>query len=293
MDEAVKTNESAASSLRFLKKSLEKYPAHRAKLIATALQTFAADEEIQHRVIYVARKVFPDETTALVEKLMRLGPDAVASLGPAFLVDTTTMRAALAEFRGNDTNGMATTATADMPLEVVADGTAAPAETAIDASPTVPTAATFSLAVDESMVDPATVVDTSFHLSSQKRSSPTSLAAPSLEDPAKELVRDQIKLSEASASVDESSLNNSLEFDEADEGDFAKSAVRIDDAWKPSEDIYLDESKFEKRRLAAAKEAVQHAPEERAELEFQSTVDHQETGFGRPPLSLPAIGPEL
>ncbi len=236
VDEAIKTNESANSSLRFLKKSLEEYPAHRAELIATALQTFAADEEIQHRVIYVAREVFPDETTALVEELMLLGPDAVASLRAAFLADTATMRAALAESRGKETDGMATTATADM-LLVVADGTDAPAETAIDASPTMPTAATFSLAVDEFMVDPATVVDTSFDLSSQKRSSPPALPAPSLDDPAKEVARDQIKLPEASASVDESSLNNSLEFDEANEGDLAKSAVRIDDAWKPSEDI--------------------------------------------------------
>lgn len=293
VDEMARTNESAPSSLRFLKKSLEEYPDHRAELIAAALQTFAADEENQQRVIYVAREVFPDETTALVEELMLLSPDLVVSLRSAFLAETTAMRAALAESWGEETDGTVPAVASQQPV-VVVDEEASPADPAIDVSQTVPTAATIALAGDDSMVDPATAVDTSFDLSSPKRPSVPSPQVPSPEDPAKEVARDQIKLPETSASADESSLNNSLEFDETNERDLAKSSVRIDDAWRPSEEIYLDESKFEKRRLAAAaKEAAQEAPEERAELEFQSTVDHQTAGFGRPPLNLPAINPEL
>jgi hypothetical protein len=292
VDEMERTKESAVSSLKFLKKSLGEYPDHRAELIAAALQTFAADEENQHRVIYVAREVFPNETTALVEELMLLNADVVVSLRPAFLADTAVVRAALAELRADETDTVNPAAASHLPL-VAIDEEVAPAESAIDMSQALATDATFALAVEESMVDPSTAVDTSFDLRASDRSPLPSPKDSSVHGPEKEVARDQIKLPEESLSADESSLNNALEFDEANERDLAKSPVRIDDAWKPSEDIYLDESKFEKRRLTAAEMATQAAPEERAELDFQSTVDHQAAGFGPPPLNMPTMTPEL
>jgi hypothetical protein len=290
LDESGAANADALSSLGFLKKSLQEYPSHRAELIAAALETFAADEQNKERVIFVARETFPDETTVLVEELMLLDPDAVGSLRTAFLADTATMRVALAEVGEKEP---APSSKSPAPVMVEAEEAADPAELTIDLAQVEPIAGTFALAVDESLIDPASAVDASFDFHSTHKVPSISSPAPLSSVSEEEASKDHMKMAETSASADESSLNNSLEFDESDERFLAKATVRIDDAWKPSEDIYLDESKFEKRRLAAASQAAPEAPEERVALEFQSTVDHQADELARPPLNLPQIHPEL
>ncbi|HRQ90027.1 MAG TPA: hypothetical protein PLA50_14610 [Bacteroidia bacterium] len=58
---------------------------------------------------------------------------------------------------------------------------------------------------------------------------------------------DEIRIPKRSRSADESSLVNHLPIDQTDERVMAAGNVKIDDAWKPSSDLHLDESRFAKR----------------------------------------------
>lgn len=86
---------------------------------------------------------------------------------------------------------------------------------------------------------------------------------------------DEIRIPKRSRSADESSLVNHLPIDQTDERAIAAGDVKIDDAWKPSSDLRLDESRFAKREGQAAT-----APPE-AKIHERSTAGS--VGLPKPP----------
>ncbi len=126
-------------------------------------------------------------------------------------------------------------------------------------------------------------------------------------DPVKFKSRDEVRVSRASAKADESLMNNSLPVDEVDERKLVPAPVSIDDSPTLSEEIRLDESRFNGGKTASTspemagqqaltlagnansvglpklpRSSIYHIPA--AAKSYRSTIDYEKDDKSRPPL---------
>lgn len=128
------------------------------------------------------------------------------------------------------------------------------------------------------------------------------------EKPVRFKTRDEVRVSRGSAKADESFMNNSFPVDEVDERKLVPAPVAIDDSRQLSENIRLDESRFDRGKTASTSPAmagqqvitpagnansvglpklprssIYHIPAA-ASRSYRSTVDYEKDDKSRPPL---------
>jgi len=188
--------------------ALQTNPGSRCELLATAVEVARSDAERLKRVIFLARRAFPGEQTALAEAALTAAPDFAAVVREAFFADEATMKSAL-------------------------EGSGKEAESDLVRLP--PGARELDTDIREAIARMTAGVEGKPWPEQEIPDEPLRYKQP-----------DRVRVSDTAGRVDESSLENGLPVDTEDERKMAPGFVMIDDSWEPSDAIRLDESRFEK-----------------------------------------------
>ncbi len=186
--------------------ALQTTPEARGQLLETALASLELDPVLLARLLYAARLEFPEDDALFAETAVAGLPERTMDIRAAFLATPQEMAAALSTD-----------------------------ETAAGAPLREPPAESRKL--DEEIRDAIARV------AAKTEGKPWPEQALS-GSPVRFKKPDEIRIPRLSRYVDESGLVNHLPVDRQDEREIASGLVRIDDAWRPSGAIQLDESKF-------------------------------------------------
>ncbi len=186
--------------------ALQTNPGCRQQLLMAAIQLTGGEATVLTRLIYAARIEFPEDDNLFAEAAMTVAPESGAEIRDAFMKSPAEMGKALAI-------GSA---------EVMADSEALVEHTTMDEE----------------------IRDAIARMAAKAEGKPWPEQKLS-EEPLHFRKPDEIRVPRESAGVDETSLANGLFFDKDDERGMATFPVHINDTWKPSTAIRLDESKFE------------------------------------------------
>lgn len=222
--------------------SLQTNPDSRRALFVAALETMGDDVDLVIRLVAVARLEFPDDEVEFAELALASLPEQTEAIREAFALDPGSV---LAKEAG-DTGGPATmeTTAADPLDETPPDlPEAGPLDTSLAADPRV---------LDEQIRE------------AMARVAAKTAGLPWPEQPVPDLQvqfkkPDEVRIPRKSRGADETSLFQHLPLDRTDEREVAPGQVRLDDAWRPSDGLRLDESKF-----APQDRGAERLPEEAA-----------------------------
>ncbi|PAW63777.1 MAG: hypothetical protein B9S36_04035 [Verrucomicrobiia bacterium Tous-C2TDCM] len=203
-------------ALGLFRESLRANPDLARALLAVALRTLGDDPAAVIPILYAARLEHPEEDAVFAEVTIETLPDLARELLVTFAASPEKMRAALEESpRAREVEEFASRAR-------VATSSGLKAEFA---------------AMDEEIRAAIVRADAK----SEARSWPGEAAAL---HPMPVKKNDEVRVSRGSLRVDESSLTSHLMLDRTDEREISPGSVKIDDAWRPSREIRLDETKF-------------------------------------------------
>lgn len=198
--------------------SLQTNPDCARALLAAALDTLGDDAAAVIPILYAARLEFPAEDAAFAEVMLETLPELAGELRAAFAASPEEMLAALSTEPG------------EMPSET--------AEVTEEARPSFDLdLAAESAAMDEEIRDAIARVNAK----TAGKAWPEQEVAAS---PVHFKKPDEVRIPRKSRQADESTLFNHLMLDRNDEREIAPGLVKIDDAWQPSGEIRLDETKF-------------------------------------------------
>jgi len=203
-------------ALTLFRESLRANPDTARALLAVALRTLGDDPAAVIPILYAARLEQPEEDAVFAEVTIETLPDLARELLVTFAASPEKMRAALEE---------------------------GPKARKVDASTSQARVATSSgleaefAAMDEEIRAAIVRADAK----SEVRGWPGWAEAV---HPMPVKKNDEVRVSRSSLRADESSLTNHLMLDRSDEREIAPGSVKIDDAWRPSGEIRLDETKF-------------------------------------------------
>lgn len=185
--------------------AIQTNPGCRRQLLMSAIELTGGDARMLARLIYVARTEFPDDDNLFAEAAMSVAPTRGAEIRQAFMADRTEMGKVLANVS--------------------------------EESPDGPAPSVESQQLDEEIRDAIARVTAKAggkHWPEQKLS----------DEPLLFRKPDEVRVSKQSRDADETSLANSVPTDKQDEREIAPGVVRLDDSWKPSGEIRLDETRF-------------------------------------------------
>ncbi|MBL9156336.1 MAG: hypothetical protein JNJ70_02610 [Verrucomicrobiales bacterium] len=206
--------------------SLQTNPDARRELLAAALDTFGDDVESVTPLIYAARLEFPDEDSVFAEVVLGTLPELAGELRNAFAASQDEMLAALSS-----------THTPGDSVDVIEGGSGLE-----NAGPVAEMAPSHDFAAEPAAMDEE-IRDAIARVTAKTagKAWPEQQVA---EAPVHFKKPDEVRIPRKSRQADESSLFNHLPLDRVDEREIAPGLVKIDDSWRPSESIRLDESKF-------------------------------------------------
>ena len=193
--------------------TLEKNPGCRRDLLVSAVRASNGDVRTMRSVIFVSRQEFPNELTLLAEAAMSELPEFGEVIREAFFVEKSEMEIELAE----------------IVQESVPD-----LQSALVKLPGA-----------------AQLIDENIHRATFRMTAKVKGKVWPKKEVSKPdfTYRQSEKLRVTSKRpVDEQSMDNSLPIDTIDERMMLPMAIKINDDWKPSEDIRLDESRFTKSK---------------------------------------------
>lgn len=206
--------------------SLQTNPDARRDLFAVALETFGESARAVTPMIYAARLEFPDEDATFAEVVLETLPELAEELRKAFAASPDEMLAMLSSSPAPvDTS------------EIVDGGSARENEGGVGDPLPVHDLAAESAAMDEEIRDAIARVTAKTAGKAWPEQAVTAA-------PVHFKKSDEVRIPRKSRQADESSLFNHLPLDRVDEREIAPGLVRIDDSWRPSDAIRLDESKF-------------------------------------------------
>ncbi len=188
--------------------ALQTNPDARRDLLDTALVSLELDPVFLARLLYAARLEFPEDDALFAETALAAVPDRAMDIRAAFLATPQEMAAALS---------------ADAEVAMAGQGLREPPAESRKLDEEIRDAIARVAAKTEGKPWPEQALS----------GGPVHFRKP-----------DEIRIPRLSRYVDESGLVNHLPVDRQDEREIAPGAVRIDDAWRPSGAIQLDESKF-------------------------------------------------
>ncbi|MEX2581144.1 MAG: hypothetical protein WD342_18950 [Verrucomicrobiales bacterium] len=194
-------------ALLLFEDALQTNPGCRRDLLIVAIETSNPDAGLLEQIIYVARSEFPDEATLLAEAALSVKPDLGDVIKNAFFADEEKMRDALA----------------------------AASET--DSAPQKADWLEETRQVDDEIREAIA------RMNARLGGKPWPEQELS-EENFQFKKRDAIRASPGDA-VDESSLANGTPVDRVDEKSVAEHEVLMNDQWTPSDEIRLDESRFD------------------------------------------------
>ncbi|MEQ1843768.1 MAG: hypothetical protein ABL994_25475, partial [Verrucomicrobiales bacterium] len=194
-----------AQAVVLFQDALQTNPDCRSQLLMKAIQLTGAETTILARLIYAARIEFPEDDNLFAEAAMTVAPDCGAEIREAFMKSPDEMGEALA------------IGSAGMKEE---GGTLA-GQTTMDED------------IREAIARVTAKAEGKHWPEQELSDEPLHFRKP-----------DEIRVSNESGAAEEASLANGLALDKVDERAFSHLPVKIDDAWKPSIAIRLDESKF-------------------------------------------------
>ncbi len=187
--------------------ALQTNPDSRRELLATALVSPDLDAAVFTRLLYAARLEFPEDDSLFAESALDAAPERAGDIRAAFLATAEKMAAALAD------------------------------DTAPSTGAFMPSTPEESRRLDEEIREAIARV-------TAKTEGKPWPEQPLSGAPVRFKKHDEVRIPRHSRHVDESGLVNHLPVDREDEREITPGAVRIDDAWRPSSAIRLDESKF-------------------------------------------------
>ncbi len=194
-------------ALVLFRDALQTNPQARAELLEAALILFRSDPVLPIRLLHAARLEFPEDDARFAETALLAAPERASDIRAAFLATPQEMEAARAA---------GATAAGELPLREP------PAESReLDAE------------IREAIARVAAKTEGKAWPEQALSGVPVRFKKP-----------DEIRIPRLSRYVDESGLVNHLPVDREDEQAIADGAVKIDDAWRPSDALRLDESKF-------------------------------------------------
>ena len=220
--------------------SLQTNPDCRIDLLMAALDTLGDDAESVIPILYAARLEFPDDDTLFAGVVLETLPGLAGELRAAFGASPEEMLTSLAAASPVETTGVETAG--GSPGEVTG-GTVTDEGVGmnriVEDAPSSPELAAESAAMDEQIRDAIARVTAK----ASGRVWPEQEVAG---DPVHFKKPDEVRIPRRSRQADESSLLNHLPLDRTDEREIAPGVVKIDDAWRPSGELRLDEAKFAK-----------------------------------------------
>lgn len=251
--------------LLLLEDALQTNPGCRRDLFLTAIDSSNPDADLLAQIIYVARSEFPDESSLLAEAALTAKPEFGDTIKDAFMADDAAMENALAEASEKMEEGGNEKWLAE------------------------------TREMDEDIREAIA------RMNARIAGKPW----PEQELPNEHFEfkkPDTIRIGKPAPEVDESSLVQGDPVDKTDEGAIAAHDVKMNDRWKPSQNIHLDESRFaikdpleaHKRSIATAgnagapplptlpRSSVYYIPP--PEERYVSTVDYEKDEEQRPPL---------
>ena len=241
--------------------TLQKNPGCRRDLLVSAVRASNGDVRTMRWVIFVSRQKFPNELTLLAEAAMSELPDYGEVIREAFFVEESEMEIELAEATNPKIPGLEGSVVLMPRSEPTMQ--VASAEIAEIVPESVPELQSALVKLPEA----AQLLDEDIHEATVRMTAKIEGEFwPELEvSKADFTYRQSEKLRVTSKRlVDEQSMDNSLPIDTIDERMMLPMAVKINDDWKPSEDIHLDESRFTKskseNRVAAVARKKELAP---------------------------------
>lgn len=251
--------------LLLLEDALQTNPGCRHDIFITAIESSNPDAELLTQIIFVARNEFPQETSMLAEAALSEKPEFADEIKNAFMANDATMQEALAS--------------ASEEMQPAGNETWLAETREMDED------------IREAMA----------RMNARISGKPW----PEQEIPIEHFEfkkSDTIRTSHTDPTIDESSLANGTPIDQTDEQAVATHDVKMNDRWKPSQQIHLDESRFSstdpleahQRSIATAgaagmppiptlpRSSVYYIPP--AEERYVSTVDYEKDEQQRPPL---------
>ena len=241
--------------------TLQKNPGCRRDLLVSAVRASDGDVRTMRWVIFVSRQKFPNELTLLAEAAMSELPDYGKVIREAFFVEESEMEIELAEATNPKIPGLEGSVVLMSRSEPTIQ--VASAEIVEIVPESVPELQSALVTLPEA----AQLPDEDIHEATVRMTAKFEGEVwPEQEvSEADFIYRQSEKLCVTPKRlVDEQSMDNSLPIDTIDERMMLPMAVKINDDWKPSEDIRLDESRFTKskseNRVAAAARKKELAP---------------------------------
>lgn len=225
--------------------TLQKNPGCRRDLLVSAVRTSKGDVRTMRWVIFVSRQTFPNELTLLAEAAMTELPEYGKVIREAFFVEESEMEIELAEATNPKIPGPEGSAVLMPRSEPTIQ--VASAEIAEIGPESVAELQSALIKLPEA----AQLLDEDIHEATVRMTAKVEGEVWPEQDVFKAdfTYRQSEKLRVTSKRlVDEQSMNNSLLIDTIDERMMLPVAIKINDDWKPSQDIRLDESRFTKSK---------------------------------------------
>ncbi len=245
--------------------ALQTNPGCRRDLLISAVRASNGDARTMRWVIFVSRQEFPNELTLLAEAAMSEAPEYGEVIREAFFVEESEMEIELAEATTPKIPGPEGPVELTSPLEPTMQ--VASAEIAAPVSETVPESVPDLQSALVELPEEAQQLDEDIREAIARMTAKVEGKVwPEQEVPEADFTYRQSEKLRVTPKrwVDEQSMDNSLPIDTIDERKMLPMAIKIDDGWKPSEDIRLDESKFTKSksdtRVAAVARKKELAP---------------------------------
>ena len=207
--------------------SLRANPSCALALLEAAFETLGDETAAVIPIFYAACLEFPELDAAFAEVMLDTLPELAGKLRAVFAASPEEMLAALSA----ETGGM-TSETAEVRQKV---------QPSLDLD-----LASDSAALDEEIREAIARANAK----TEGKAWPEQEVAPS---PVSFKKPDEVRIPRESLQADESTLFNHLMLDLTDEREIAPGLVKIDDAWQPSGELRLDETKFASDRREASK----------------------------------------
>ena len=241
--------------------TLQKNPGCRRDLLVSAVRASKGDVRTMRWVIFVSRQKFPNELTLLAEAAMSELPDYGEVIREAFFVEESEMEIELAEATNPKISGP------EGSLVLMPRSEPTMPVASVELAEIVPESVPELQSALVKLPEAAQLLDEDIHEVTFRMTAKVEGEVWPEQEVSKAdfTYRESKKLRVTSKRlVDEQSMDNSLPIDTIDERMMLPMAIKINDDWKPSEDIRLDESRFTKskseNRVAAVARKKELAP---------------------------------
>tara|TARA_R110000850_G_scaffold239282_6_gene364113 strand:- start:609 stop:1625 length:1017 start_codon:yes stop_codon:yes gene_type:complete len=220
--------------------ALQTNPGCRRAILMSAVEASSGDAKMIRWVIFMARQEFPNELTLLAEAALSTAPEYSDIIREAFFVDEATMVAELEE-------PLEKSSPKSIPVEEVV------VEEVVVAAPDIQSGLV-ELPEETQKID-EDIRESIARMTAKVEGKAwpeqvLSDAELTFKQP------DELKVSASSRYADETSLENSLPVDTLDERKIVPTSITINDSWQPTDEIRLDESKFDRTSKSGSRMAV-------------------------------------